>query len=164
MRNYDDYIQTAVVAETLQMHAKNGDIVGLERLLATCSSHINERDAKGYSPLMYAAYHAHEHAVKLLLSHGADPDSKDTAGNSILMGVAFKGHTQIARLLLEAGASPNARNKHGQSALDFAQMFGRKHVARILTNNASHTSNSIFQFAISWSRYVRKLIWKGAST
>lgn len=42
------------------------------------------------SQLMLAAYHGHAPLVKLLIEHGADPNSLNDRGQSPLAGAVFK--------------------------------------------------------------------------
>lgn len=124
MRTWESYKQTMAAPESLWAAAKDNDVAALDRLLAGGSA-IDERDHKGHSPLMLAAYAGNREAFLYLLERGADPSSHDLAGNSILMGVAFKGNVDFARRLIAAGADVSARNFAGLDAKDFAAQFGR---------------------------------------
>jgi ankyrin repeat protein len=44
---------------------------------------------------MLASYHGHAPLVKLLLQHGADPNSLNDRGQSPLAGAVFKGETEV---------------------------------------------------------------------
>jgi ankyrin repeat protein len=123
MSNWERYKQTMRTAPDMWSAAKTNDIPALMRLIR--NSDVNAKDARGYSPLMLAAYSGSIEAAKLLLQVGADPDTAEFAGNSALMGAAFKGNVYMVDLLLAKGANPAARNKAGMTALDFAVMFGR---------------------------------------
>jgi len=50
--------------------------------------------------LMLAAYHGHADLVKLLLSHGADPNSLNDRGQSPLAGAVFKGEQAVVEVSL----------------------------------------------------------------
>ena len=93
---------------------------------------VNAVDAKGYTPLIIAAYNNQPELTAFLLEQGADPDAQDAAGNTALMGVSFKGYTDIARQLVEAGADVNVRNSSGAPALTFAATFGHLRIAELL--------------------------------
>lgn len=131
MRTWNDYKTTFGSAEALHEAARSGDVLQIARL-STPIDKLNEKNAKGYSALMLAAYNGHLEASRYLISVGADLNSTDPAGNSILMGVAFKGHKDILQLLLLSGADPQHKNRAGQDALQFAQMFGRFDCAELL--------------------------------
>lgn len=69
---------------------------------------------------MLAAYHGHADLVKLLLQHGADPNSLNDRGQSPLAGAVFKGEDAVVEALLGGGADPD----HGTpSALEAVVLF-----------------------------------------
>jgi len=94
---------------------------------------VNDKNHKGYSLLMLAAYNDHWSTCAWLLQKGADVNSIDISGNSVLMGTCFKGHVRIIKLLLNSGADPFLQNCYGMTALDIAKAFGRHEVVRVLT-------------------------------
>lgn len=95
---------------------------------------VNDKNHKGYSLLMLAAYNDHWSTCAWLLEKGADVNSIDISGNSVLMGTCFKGHLRIIKLLLSTGADPFIQNCYGMTALDIAKAFGRLEVVRVLTD------------------------------
>lgn len=98
----------------------------------------DERDAKGYTALILAAYNGQAKTVDFLIQKGASPCTTDSKGNSSLMGVAFKGETKIAQRLIAAHCDVNARNDEGQTALMMAAMFGRADVVKLLLVNGAN--------------------------
>ena len=98
----------------------------------------DERDAKGYTALILAAYNGQAKTVDFLIQKGANPCATDTRGNSSLMGVAFKGEIVIAHRLIAAHCDVNARNDAGQTALMMAAMFGRTDVVKMLLVNGAN--------------------------
>jgi ankyrin repeat protein len=131
MSNWEQFKQTMAEPITLWSAAKHNDVATLTRLIDD-GADIDARDARGYSPLMLAAYAGNVEAFELLLARGADRDSRDNAGNSVLMGVAFKGHLPLLRRLLDAGVDLTARNQHGLDARGFAATFGRHDVVALI--------------------------------
>jgi ankyrin repeat protein len=111
--------------------AKANDVILLAHLLDE-GRPINERDSRGYSPLMLAGYAGNLETVELLLARGADPNTADLFGNTVLMGAAFKGHIKVVQRLLAAGADPSATNIGGLDARGFALTYGRTDVFAIL--------------------------------
>lgn len=84
---------------------------------------VDTANEAGDTLLMLAAYHAHEEAVRALLSRGADPGIANEKGQTPLAAAVFKKEPGIVRALLDAGADPYA----GQpSAVDTAQMLGAR--------------------------------------
>lgn len=84
---------------------------------------VDTANEAGDTLLMLAAYHAHEEAVRALLSRGADPGIANQKGQTPLAAAVFKKEPGIVRALLDAGADPYA----GQpSAVDTARMLGAR--------------------------------------
>lgn len=69
---------------------------------------------------MLSAYHGHAPLVKLLLSHGADPNRLNDRGQSPLAGAVFKNEESVIEALLEGGADPDIGEP---SALDAVGIF-----------------------------------------
>lgn len=128
---WQKYRQTMERAPTLIACARADDVAGIERLLAA-GADIDERDARGYSALMLAAYSGNGRAFEVLLRRGADPNTADDAGNSVLMGACFKGQLGMVKALLASGADVTAKNAAGLDAHGFAVAFGRAEVAEFL--------------------------------
>ncbi len=131
MSTWETYKQTMVAPPTLASAARENDVATVAVLLAR-GADIEGRDARGYSPLMLAAYGGHAEVFDYLLDRGASPDGVDLAGNTILMGAAFKGHLAFVQRLLRDGADPHARNASGLDARAFALTFGRTEVVALL--------------------------------
>ncbi|KAG0647427.1 ankyrin repeat [Hyphodiscus hymeniophilus] len=90
----------------------------------------NMTNEKGDSLIMLASYHGHVSLVKLLIQHGADPNTLNDRGQSPLAGAVFKGE---AEALLEGGADP----LHGQpSALDAVTLFKQEEQWKVKFENA----------------------------
>jgi ankyrin repeat protein len=87
---------------------------------------VNGRDARGFTPIILAAYDDHLDTVEALLAAKADACLPDRdQGNTAQMGVAFRGNDAIAARLLKAGCDVNTRNHAGQTALMMAALFSR---------------------------------------
>ncbi|KGO75611.1 Mg2+ transporter protein, CorA-like/Zinc transport protein ZntB [Penicillium italicum] len=69
------------------------------------------------SPLLRAVERDHYEIVRLLLDHGASPDSADKDGRTALMTAAWKNHTDILHLLIMRGADVNKRDLRRRNAL-----------------------------------------------
>jgi len=111
--------------------AREGRVDLLDGMLKA-GFHTDERDPRGYTALILAAYNEQPAAVEFLIGKGADACAADPKGNSSLMGVAFKGNAGIAARLIAAHCDVNAANQAGQTALMMASMFGRNDVAQLL--------------------------------
>ncbi|CCW19078.1 Ankyrin [Sphingobium indicum BiD32] len=94
--------------------------------LVKAGGDVNAYEARGFTPLILAAYNGQAAAVDALIAAGADPCKPDAnQGNTAQMGVAFKGDDAIAARLLKEKCDVNARNNAGQTALMMAALFGR---------------------------------------
>lgn len=81
--------------------------LSMEDLEETISMHpedINAIDARGRTPLTWAASRGNEHAISLLLDAGADPNTFDQYGDGVMTHAAETDRTVCIRLLLEANA------------------------------------------------------------
>jgi ankyrin repeat protein len=106
-----------------------GDLQRVEELLAEDPALANQNDdyityyACSASPLRNAAGGGHLEIVKLLLSHGADPNLQEEGiaphGHALYAAVV-NGHYQIAQLLLQHGAHPNPEVESSADALSRA--------------------------------------------
>ncbi|MDG0815018.1 ankyrin repeat domain-containing protein [Bdellovibrio svalbardensis] len=135
MSTYSEYLKTQQNEPLLLQAARTGDLGTIAREILA-GADINEKNHRGYSALMLAAYNDQYDAALLLVEAGADANSVDRGGNSVLMGAAFKGHTGILNLLLKNGARTDLQNFAHQTALDFAKTFGRKEIIPLLEEHA----------------------------
>ena len=85
------------------------------------------------SPLMNAAQHGHESALKLLLEKGADVNYRDgLTGWTPLMLAALNGHVTAAQILVASGADTNVLNVIDHTALNIAAVRQKTEVQDFL--------------------------------
>jgi len=137
---------TVTLPRSLWAAARANDVAQIARLLDEGGA-IDERDHRGYSPLMLAGYTGNLEAVELSLSRGADPNTADLFGNSVLMGAAYKGFAKIAQRLLLAGADLEATNYGGLDARGFALTYGRPDVLTVMEQHAHFAELAGYQRA-----------------
>lgn len=113
--------------------ARSGDVNLLSSLVTP--KNINDRDEKGYTPLIIACYNHQPDAAAWLLQNGADVNAADFGGNTALMGACFKVYADIAQLLIIIGARLDLQHGNGGTALMFAAMFGRNELVKLLLDN-----------------------------
>ncbi len=85
---------------------------------------LDLQNAKGWSPLMVAAYNGNAEAVRMLLAAGASPDAANLRGTTPLM-YAFTRMTQSGdaaafSMILAAGADAAQRDANGFNIADYA--------------------------------------------
>ncbi len=140
MSNWEIYKDTFNLSEDIFTLARGGDILRLGRFLdSNPETDINQKNHKGYSPLMISVYNSNYSTSRLLLEEGADPNSSDFSGNTILMGAAFKGDVEMVALLVQRGAEKDLKNHNGLTAEQWASAFGRTDVISILKLEANHS-------------------------
>jgi ankyrin repeat protein len=88
----------------------------------------------GATPLLRAAGNDHSDTVKLLLEHGANPNTAyiTGAGSTPLMLAAGQGNTEIAGLLLEHGARTDLKDNEHNTSLYRAVNRGNVKVVQLL--------------------------------
>ena len=111
---------------------RNGDIEALKKAINTDSTRVNQKDEKGFTPLILAAYYDQQEVAQVLIGAGAVIDDKDASGNTALMGACFKGYKSTVELLLKNGAEVNTQNHNGATALTFACSFNQEAIAKLL--------------------------------
>jgi ankyrin repeat protein len=153
MRSWEDYKKTMKSESPIFDHARNGDVAALRMTIT--ADNLNERNHKGHSALMLAAYNGNIEATEWLIQAGAQLNEPDNNGGTILMGAAFKGHLEIVQMLIDAGADIEAKNPQNQTALDFAQMFGRTSVVHYLKKQQNQPEVfGLIDALSSWKSYL----------
>lgn len=98
------------------------------RLLLGHRAAVDERNARGMTPLMCAAAGDMRHAVTLLRKAGADIHARSRDGRTPLMWAASCGAVSTVNLLLDAGADPAAVDTLGRTALQWANDMNQRAV------------------------------------
>lgn len=89
-------------------------------------------------PLHRAAFHGHPLLVKLLLQHGARPDSRTRfrtpfhARCTAMHFAAAGGYTDILQMLVDAGGDLDVINTQNESPLHLAARYGRPKATEML--------------------------------
>lgn len=86
------------------------------------------------TPLMHAAAEGDLDAMRLLLDHGADPNSRN-GSNELPLGFACSyGHWEAAKLLVERGANVNGIEREGRTHLDWMTIGKNLQGIQVLRN------------------------------
>lgn len=152
MKSWREYKKTFRTEPDIFDFARTGDLRGFANILSTIPEfNYNDKNHRGYSPLMLAVYNGQIDFCEALLRCGADVNSTDSVGNTLLMGAAFKGDLEIIKLLLQFGANVDLKNKSNMTVRDWAIMFKRDNIINYLnthypTDNTSSKAMSVFRF------------------
>lgn len=173
-------IRLALIAVALAAHCpasevspfylpiRNNDLTALRQLIREPGPAA--RDARGNSPLMYAAALGSLESMRLLLEAGADPNVPNNFDATPLMWCA--GDAAKVRLLLSKGAKVDARSKLGRTPLLIAAYNdGAIEAAGLLlekgadVNARDKTGTSVLALAAAANNLelARILIAKGAN-
>lgn len=119
-----------------------GDLEMLKEFLQNDPTHdLNRPDERGVVPLSYALFFKQStDFIRLLLAHGANPNSIDATRRPPLFHALDLGTIDAVQLLLEQGADPNATDVLGMTPLDMALFLeppkARSMVSLLLHKNA----------------------------
>ena len=94
---------------------QKSQILNLKEILKAQPHLVNEKDARGSTPLLLAAYYGFTEISEIILQYPQDIDTQDASGNTALMGICFKGYCELAKLLIELGANVNITNFNGRA-------------------------------------------------
>jgi ankyrin repeat protein len=129
---------------TVSVAAAVGDQERVEQCLRKDSGLARRLDSARVSPLSYAAREGHLHIVRLLLEHGADPNTPEdlAADGRALFDACCANHLEVAELLLQHGANPNAGVDSSGCCLTIGAVYHgqrAKPLQRLLRRHGAYT-------------------------
>jgi len=108
---------------------------GIGEIVRTLMGHdINERDARGSTPLVWAARNGHEEVVEMLLRRqGVCPNETDYCGLTPLLYAVWCGHERVVEILLKRKiVKPDMPDGRGETPLSYAAQGGLEGIVKIL--------------------------------
>lgn len=103
------------------------------RVSANLLQILNAHDARGLTPLSYAAIYGNGDMVAALIQYGADPNGTDNYGNTPLMQAALQDDPQMVELLVNYGALVNFQS--ATKLEQFKILKGSALMAAVLSNS-----------------------------
>ena len=133
------------------------------------SYHLNRRDGRGMTALLWAASSGHEAIVRLLLENGAHMEVNSPSHETALVVAVSHSHEALVRLLLEKGANMEAKEYFKKTVLIVAASNGHEALVRLLLEKganieANSESGTALIAAARWGyeAIVQLLLEKGA--
>jgi len=111
-------------ASAIHDAVRAGNLSDVRSLVARDPGVVNERDARGQTPLHVASEVGDQAIAAFLLTSGAGVDAVDELGRTPVHLAAAAGHGPVAETLLSAGADPRAICRDGRTLLHSAAAGG----------------------------------------
>ncbi|CAN9508663.1 unnamed protein product [Ophioblennius macclurei] len=109
----------------------------LQVLKEAARKELNAPDEDGLTPVLWAAYHGHLEALRLVVSRGGDVDKCDIWGNTPLHLAAANGHHNCLTFLVAFGANVWCLDNDYHTPLDMAAAKGHMDCVRYLDSIAA---------------------------
>ena len=100
--------------------SKNGNLDGLNELIAAGGVDINESCRWGWTPLYYASDNGRLEVVNVLVAAGAEVNKTDNDSDTPLHDASRNGHFEVVKSLIRAKADVRIVNNRGKSPVDVA--------------------------------------------
>lgn len=129
--------------------------------LLTKEVEVNCLSDQNMTPLMFAALHNNENAVRLLVSSGADVNIQNQYGTTALLIAVDKAPLSMTEFLVESGANSELVNMDGDTPLIICFKYHRvehalfllKHSDSKLLNAKNNYGSSAISFLIGENNY-----------
>lgn len=170
----DDYSDIYEASKPIFDAIYNGNIADLLKAIEN-GTNINQRNAEGFTPLLYAINYDKVEAVKALLSYSNFIDiemplngytniysvkGKNFSGEVLFNGTTplqyaiFKGNTNVVNLLIDSGADTRKKDYNGYCSLFYASAFSDANMIHFLltkdptlTREKSLSGRTVMHFA-----------------
>lgn len=130
-------LATPLSAADLFLDVQRGHLPEVAAQIEASPSCVQRTDARGYTPLHWAAVRGHEAVAALLLDAGAPANVTGADGGSPLHWACHHDLPDLVTKLLKAGADPNLANQWGRTPLHVAARRDCRQVATVLIANGA---------------------------
>ena len=122
---------TVIYQSHINLAAEYGSWHVLDEIIKTNPGDLNSID-EGKRPLHLAILKNHEHTIRYLLNHKADPNLTTSDGRNAVHLASINGNEEILQLLIEYGADFTVRDDKGKTAAIIAAEGGKDGCIAIL--------------------------------
>lgn len=149
----------------IAIKSKESTFGTIQLLLDQESIHLNLKNKKGWSALMFAVYNKNYACIRLLLEKGADINLKNLKGYTALIIASKLGDENAIKILLQFEPNLNLQDETGSTALIYACSSS---IAKYLLDSDIKIINNFGESALSIScsnsnaEVVEMLLQKGA--
>ncbi|MBF0679444.1 MAG: ankyrin repeat domain-containing protein [Devosia sp.] len=147
-------VLTSNAAAAILTAVEQGDIPALETAIAA-GEDIEQRNARGQTPLLVAVWNNDLDAATRLVAAGADVNAKDAIDDSPYLVAGAHGRVEILKLLLANGADLASTNRYGGTALIPAAEKGHPEAVALLIEagvDIDHVNN------LGWTALLEAVI------
>lgn len=134
---------------------KQNDVVLIQRLLKS-NVDLEQRNAKGETPLMSAVYLERNAIAKLLIEAGASVNAQDKVLNNPFLYAGAEGNLEIVQLSLKHGADFTIFNRYNGSALIPAAEKGHLEVVKVLVNYPNYPIDHVNR--LGWTALMEAIV------
>ncbi|MGC5774008.1 ankyrin repeat domain-containing protein [Paenibacillus pabuli] len=117
---------------------------------------VNDRDARGRTPLMAAVHGNKPETASALLEAGADVNIQDQRLDNMLLYASAEGLRKMVELAIKAGADPRITNRFGGTALIPASDRGHVEIVEVLLRCTDVNVNHINH--LGWTALLEAVI------
>jgi len=132
---------------------KVSDNIKTVRIMINAGADVNERDARGWTSLMWAAATTYSINIKeiaaILIERGADVNARGNSGETALMITAKEGNKEITKILIAKGADVNAKDHFGNTALMEAVRWNHMGMAKMLIYACTEIDSNSMRCALA---------------
>ncbi|WP_445767947.1 ankyrin repeat domain-containing protein [Rheinheimera sp.] len=129
--------------ELLMLSAAEGNISTIADILANFPDLLHQRNDRGWTPLIIAAYHNQQELVEFLIKKGAHVNDFGLNGTTVLMYAKTrqlnqkKGNYKLLDFLLDNGADMSRLDCYGKNVLDYVRESGDEKMIEYFTKKRS---------------------------
>ena len=130
----------------------------LSQLLAR-SGTCNLRHPSGWSPLQLALHCGNQEALRILISHGADPRERGPGGETSLgLALALNSTPVELEILLKAGANPNLPGPGGRPAISALLQVRDLERAEVILRHGGVAGPALYNATVEGDRELLRFL------